>query len=219
MELAETIRQIALEAKTPKILKNVDLKWPIFSQTLREWCETFDKHLNEKVIFDIGAVGHFDCPYWERFRATHSMTLVEFLDNAQSGALKDKWATYSYQDIDSWPHEIRKDINFNASGFDNVEDILFWIGSKGANTPCHYDTYGINIVVQVFGRCAAHSIALQISIKLTHIDYVLGNDGFCFHLIAQWKSHESRMKSQVFIANKISTAQLIWVNSKVKDVL
>ncbi|XP_035892657.1 HSPB1-associated protein 1 isoform X2 [Anopheles stephensi] len=32
------------------------------------------------------------------------------------------------------------------------EDITFWIGSKQAHTPCHYDTYGCNIVVQVFGR-------------------------------------------------------------------
>lgn len=209
MELAEAIRQIAFQAKTPKILKNVDLKWPIFSQTIREWCEIFDKHFDGKVIFDVGTVEHLDCPYWERFRATHSMTLVEFLNNAQSGALKDKWATYSYQDIDSWPQEIRKDINFKASGFDNVEDILFWIGSKGANTPCHYDTYGINIVVQVFGRCDAHSMHCKISIELKHVDYVLGSDGFCFHPIAQWISHGSRTKSQAFIANRISTAQPI----------
>lgn len=156
MELTDALRQITLQSKTPIILKNVDLKWPIFKQTLREWCELFDKNLNNKVEFDIGAMEHYNCPYWERFRSTESMTLVEFLDSAYSGALTEKWATYSYQDIDSWPHEIRKDINFKSFGFENVENILFWIGSKGANTPCHYDTYGINIVVQVFGRYDGH---------------------------------------------------------------
>lgn len=28
----------------------------------------------------------------------------------------------------------------------------FWCGSEGAYTPCHYDTYGFNIVVQLYGR-------------------------------------------------------------------
>lgn len=27
-----------------------------------------------------------------------------------------------------------------------------WIGSQGAHTPCHYDTYGINFVAQIVGR-------------------------------------------------------------------
>ncbi|CAK8681144.1 unnamed protein product [Clavelina lepadiformis] len=30
-------------------------------------------------------------------------------------------------------------------------DSTIWIGTKRANTPCHYDTYGFNLVVQVFG--------------------------------------------------------------------
>jgi len=27
-----------------------------------------------------------------------------------------------------------------------------WIGSQGAYTPCHYDTYGINFVAQIVGK-------------------------------------------------------------------
>ncbi|XP_050079416.1 HSPB1-associated protein 1-like [Anopheles maculipalpis] len=49
----------------------------------------------------------------------------------------------------------RRGINFERFGFPEVdEDITFWIGSAQAHTPCHYDTYGCNIVVQVFGRKA-----------------------------------------------------------------
>ncbi|CAF0759195.1 unnamed protein product [Didymodactylos carnosus] len=34
----------------------------------------------------------------------------------------------------------------------NSIDSTLWIGSQGAYTPCHFDTYGINFVLQVFGR-------------------------------------------------------------------
>lgn len=38
-----------------------------------------------------------------------------------------------------------------------VEDLspeksTLWIGTNGAQTPCHYDTYGYNLVVQLHGR-------------------------------------------------------------------
>ena len=27
-----------------------------------------------------------------------------------------------------------------------------WLGSSGAHTQCHYDTYGCNLVAQIYGR-------------------------------------------------------------------
>lgn len=32
------------------------------------------------------------------------------------------------------------------------ETSTIWIGSRGAHTPCHIDTYGCNLVAQVYGR-------------------------------------------------------------------
>lgn len=32
------------------------------------------------------------------------------------------------------------------------KDSTLWIGSKGANTPCHFDTYGCNYVAQLHGK-------------------------------------------------------------------
>ena len=31
-------------------------------------------------------------------------------------------------------------------------DSTIWIGNDGAHTPCHLDTYGCNLVAQVYGR-------------------------------------------------------------------
>lgn len=45
-------------------------------------------------------------------------------------------------------------VDWGVVGFkerDGRESTL-WIGSEGANTPCHYDTYGCNFVAQLHGR-------------------------------------------------------------------
>ncbi|KAI8517853.1 HSPB1-associated protein 1 [Branchiostoma belcheri] len=41
--------------------------------------------------------------------------------------------------------------DFGFPGRSGVESTI-WVGSAGAHTPCHYDTYGCNLVLQVYGR-------------------------------------------------------------------
>lgn len=45
-------------------------------------------------------------------------------------------------------------ISWSSFGFPELtaNESTLWVGSKGAHTPCHQDTYGRNIVVQVYGR-------------------------------------------------------------------
>uniref|UniRef100_A0ACB8G1M8 HSPB1-associated protein 1 n=1 Tax=Sphaerodactylus townsendi TaxID=933632 RepID=A0ACB8G1M8_9SAUR len=45
--------------------------------------------------------------------------------------------------------------DFGFSGRDGKESTL-WVGSSGANTPCHLDSYGCNLVLQVQGRKRWH---------------------------------------------------------------
>lgn len=47
-----------------------------------------------------------------------------------------------------------QDITLARLGFPEatVDESTVWIGSKGAHTPCHIDTYGINLVCQLYGR-------------------------------------------------------------------
>uniref|UniRef100_A0A8C4QJJ4 JmjC domain-containing protein n=1 Tax=Eptatretus burgeri TaxID=7764 RepID=A0A8C4QJJ4_EPTBU len=56
--------------------------------------------------------------------------------------------------------------DFGYLGRDGRQSTL-WIGSDGAGTPCHQDTYGSNLVLQIQGRCvhydfqrAKHSFVL-----------------------------------------------------------
>ncbi len=49
--------------------------------------------------------------------------------------------------------ELLSAINWSLFGFEgcNGAESTLWIGSEGAFTPCHYDTYGCNIVAQLSG--------------------------------------------------------------------
>lgn len=136
----------------PCVLKNLALDWPLFKMTFEEWCKKMDQFVTTDVSFTSGTRKHCDLPYWERFRNKVPLTFTEFFNKTKENKFNDCWLSHSYKDISSWPIELRESITFKQLGFDNAEDILFWLGSSGANTPCHYDTYGFNIVVQVFGQ-------------------------------------------------------------------
>lgn len=49
---------------------------------------------------------------------------------------------------------IQQSIDWSKFGFHGRfgDQSTFWMGSQGANTPCHYDTYGYNLVAQLYGR-------------------------------------------------------------------
>lgn len=140
-------------ANEPYILRNYQLDWEIFKLSFDEWCQKMDEHIRfEAVQFTSGTTKHCDTPYWERFRTHEHLTFSEFAKKSNADDFVDRWYSHSYRDIVAWPESLRKSITFAKLGFEQTEDVLFWLGSKGANTPCHYDTYGFNIVVQVFGK-------------------------------------------------------------------
>lgn len=58
-------------------------------------------------------------------------------------------------------------IDWGVLGFDNRDGTssTFWLGSAGAYTPCHYDTYGCNLVAQIYGRLGVRLIMSLVYIK------------------------------------------------------
>ena len=50
--------------------------------------------------------------------------------------------------------ELTSAIDWGVFGFHGRRgnDSTLWVGSRGAFTPCHYDTYGCNLVAQLWGR-------------------------------------------------------------------
>ncbi len=69
----------------------------------------------------------------------------------------DYWmyADYKYMSHLCVKHEVMiKSIDWSVFGFKgrNGNDSTLWVGSEYASTPCHYDTYGCNLVAQLSGR-------------------------------------------------------------------
>ncbi|XP_069838560.1 HSPB1-associated protein 1 isoform X2 [Dendropsophus ebraccatus] len=54
--------------------------------------------------------------------------------------------------------ELLQEVSWTDFGFPGRDgrDSTLWVGSGGANTPCHIDTYGCNLVLQVQGRKKWH---------------------------------------------------------------
>ena len=50
--------------------------------------------------------------------------------------------------------EVIDSVDWSGFGFSgrNGNQSTIWIGSEGAYTPCHQDTYGCNLVAQICGR-------------------------------------------------------------------
>ncbi|EDV19055.1 uncharacterized protein TRIADDRAFT_62491 [Trichoplax adhaerens] len=67
------------------------------------------------------------------------------------------WCYVDYQYIaltfQAYP-EIPQSIDWSKFGLNGRkgDQSTFWMGSKGASTPCHYDSYGCNLVAQLYGR-------------------------------------------------------------------
>ena len=57
---------------------------------------------------------------------------------------------------------------FGLDGRDGTDSTI-WIGSAGASTCCHYDTYGFNLVAQIYGRFVTDSRAINIYLTMYSI--------------------------------------------------
>ncbi|XP_035780606.1 HSPB1-associated protein 1 homolog [Anopheles albimanus] len=144
------LKDIILNVKHPCVVKSATLlPWPCYQQSFAEWCATFDNARTTLVPFEGCSTKNGANPQWEHRRTQKRMLMSDIRKPDNEG----RWNSFSYRNITELPAQCRKDINFAWCGFPEVaEDITFWVGSESAHTPCHYDTYGCNIVVQVYGR-------------------------------------------------------------------
>ncbi|KAF5292287.1 hypothetical protein FQA39_LY03321 [Lamprigera yunnana] len=135
----------------PLIIKDT-LKWELLNWDLVKWKEILGK---ENLKFRKGYILNTKEPQFENSTNVIHLTFDQFLAKIEQS--DNEWLYFDYKYLRSWfvdLPELRKHISWDAFGFSdcNVDDSTFWLGSKGAHTPCHQDTYGCNIVAQVYGR-------------------------------------------------------------------
>ncbi|XP_013102723.2 HSPB1-associated protein 1 [Stomoxys calcitrans] len=148
------LREIILNARKPLILKKFNCQWSCFKDGLSKWCAKYDSYSKEKPQFEKMPVkNELNEPQWERKRTMERMSAMEFLNLYSNNEDCSTWSGLNYKRRNELPVESTTGVDFGCFGFPNVNDeCTFWLSSKGANTPCHYDTYGSNVVVQIFGR-------------------------------------------------------------------
>lgn len=155
MELSSKLRDLILNTHVPLVLEQFPLKWECFEGSLHDWCKRFDKEATCLPAFELMALADSSTPQWERKRtkSCQQLNMQQFL--RKYGVLdgdSTHWAAYQYKKADEVPLSCRSGIDFSSFGFPDIgNDYRFWLGSEQANTPCHYDTFGVNIVVQVHG--------------------------------------------------------------------
>ncbi|MCI4378356.1 hypothetical protein PGIGA_G00214880 [Pangasianodon gigas] len=165
----EEARRIMQFLHRPAVFLNMTDNWPGRDWTL----EHLALCLEEKTVrFRIGKRCEQKAPLFETECSYVEATLAEFLcwtrgsDAASVGPfadypLSEYWAYADYKYIALLFQDkttMFKDVlwsDFGYPGRDGRESTL-WVGTNGANTPCHLDSYGCNLVFQIQGRKRWH---------------------------------------------------------------
>ncbi|XP_061465093.1 HSPB1-associated protein 1 isoform X2 [Rhineura floridana] len=165
----EQVKEILMSLQKPAVFCNMAFDWPAL-----HWNVTCLAKLlsGKRILFRIGRKDIDTAPLFETECSYAEATLEEFL--AWSGGqpscscgpfiaydLCKYWTYADYKYIamlfEDKPENFQ-DMRWSDFGFPerNGRESTLWIGSAGANTPCHLDSYGCNLVLQVQGRKRWH---------------------------------------------------------------
>ncbi|XP_030066024.1 HSPB1-associated protein 1 [Microcaecilia unicolor] len=162
-------KDIVMTLQQPAVFYDMVSDWPA-----RRWTvDHLSDVLNRKSIqFRIGKKSHHTAPQFETQCSYVQATLEQFIawsyaqSPCSSGPFSSydsseywAYADYKYMSILFEDHtEKLQDVMWSDFGFPgrNGRESTLWIGTREANTPCHMDSYGCNLVMQVQGRKRWH---------------------------------------------------------------
>ncbi|XP_063831427.1 HSPB1-associated protein 1 [Ostrinia nubilalis] len=146
----EVIRSLTAKSNTPLVFRGF-VNWPVCQWDSEKWCSVFgDKEIPFRCLKrDFVS----DEPCWERKCKLKSMTFKTFVDSLESS---DEWMYFDYKYLHQWfgaDTELNKAVSWKDFGYPDkgAAETTLWVGSRGAHTPAHQDTYGFNIVAQLHG--------------------------------------------------------------------
>ncbi|KAM3962508.1 HSPB1 associated protein 1 [Aphomia sociella] len=147
----DTVRYLIGNVNMPLVFRKFVSNWPICQWNVDKWCSVFGER---EIPFRCMKKDFMsDEPCWERRCKVKSMTLKKFVDGLPS---HDEWMYFDYKYLHQWFNadtELYKEVSWKQFGYADkgATDSTLWVGSSGAHTPAHQDTYGINIVTQLYG--------------------------------------------------------------------
>ncbi|XP_041969130.1 HSPB1-associated protein 1 [Aricia agestis] len=148
----DLICNLTVKAEKPVVFRQFILEWPFCKWDEEKWISVF----GEKEI-------PFRCckknllsnePCWERQCQIKNTTFKRFIESITS---KNEWMYFDYKYLHQWfksDNEIFTKLSWEKFGYPEKgpSDTTLWVGSEGAHTPAHQDTYGFNVVAQVHGK-------------------------------------------------------------------
>eukprot|EP00400_MALV-I_sp_L67-5_P000067 gene67-551_t len=157
-----------------------ELDWDVSKWNLKFINRTFgDLKIRYRSHTDDGSIP------WEHQCDHREMSMGEFcqkLDCASSNLHKQEtWSYLDYQHFETLFEDKHKELVEEATDFPSIlpkrlraatEDRpVLWLGTKGASTALHYDSYGRNVVAQVWGTKCWHLYRPEFDINPSRIPY------------------------------------------------
>ncbi|KAF9414319.1 hypothetical protein HW555_007716 [Spodoptera exigua] len=148
----DIVRNLVANSSVPLVFRGYVRNWPLCQWDVEKWCSVF----GEKEIPFRCLKKDFlsDEPCWERRCSVKRMSFKNFVDMSASS---DEWMYFDYKYLYQWfnaDDELYKGVSWQQFGYSDkgASDATLWVGSSGAHTPAHQDTYGVNIVTQLYGK-------------------------------------------------------------------
>ncbi|KAM5276399.1 HSPB1-associated protein 1 isoform 3-T3 [Hipposideros larvatus] len=156
----EKAKEIVMSLQQPAIFCNMVFDWPAQHWTAKHLSEVLH---GKQIRFRMGMKSTDTVPQFETSCSYVEATIEEFLTwnydhSTISGPFRDYdhskfWAYADYKYFVSLfedKTDIFQDVIWSDFGFPgrNGQESTLWIGSLGAHTPCHLDSYGCNLVFQ-----------------------------------------------------------------------
>ncbi|XP_037963468.2 HSPB1-associated protein 1 [Plutella xylostella] len=148
----ELLHSIISQTNMPLVLRGFVNNWSICQWDMKKWASVFGQR---DIPFRTMKKDYIsDEPCWERKCQVKTMKFEDYLNIVDSS---EDWMYFDYKYLHQWfnaDEELCKEISWKQFGYPDkgAADTTLWIGSDGAHTPTHQDTYGVNIVAQVYGK-------------------------------------------------------------------
>ncbi|KAI3356074.1 hypothetical protein L3Q82_017340 [Scortum barcoo] len=182
----EETQRILHHLQQPAVFVNMTCGWPVLCWT----AEHLSHCLGDKPVrFRLGRKKETNTPLFETQCSYVEAKLKHFLSWTRDQAGADVGPFFEYPKSEYWAYadykyiavmfqdqpSIFEDVKWSEFGFEgrNGRESTLWIGTEGANTPCHLDSYGCNLVLQVHGRKRWHLFPPEDAVHLypTRIPY------------------------------------------------
>jgi len=139
---------------SPVVLRGYISEWKASSWTFQSLANLLG---SQKTDVRFGPIGQtkkeIDCEH----RTVGFDEFLDWISRLQCKTLEDidistNWGYLSYKHFENIDADLSDEIDFSQFVVEeNSSKPVLWVGSEGAHTPGHYDTYGYNFVAQIHG--------------------------------------------------------------------